>query len=275
MDDTLSSGSWSLDVTTRRALRIERIQAVIRAGAFQEAVLEAEELLDEAPDDAEALVLLGDVSIETGDLEVAVLAFEHHLMLVGGEAPRSLLGLAVAHFELCNVVRSLEASREAIRLQSDLAEAHHYAGLAHECLGRPEDARDAFATARRIAPEHFPVPISLEPAHWQEVIASSSRLLEPGLQHFWNDLPIRLLPLPDLEELQRSDPPISPRIAGLVIGEPPEGVDPATVRPGGLRLYTNTLSRLGSVDSIVKQVAETLHSEALAWLGLMMEDTPE
>ncbi len=261
-----------MDDATRRALRLDRIERALRSGSFDSAIVEAEEMLDRTPDDVEGLVLLGDASLEAGDNEVAAASYEHALRLTQGRSARALQGLAVARFELCDLVECTEVAREALRLEPAAADAHYFLGLALERLGQAAEAAASFAAARQLAPDEYPYPMMLTPSDWERAVSLAVRGLAPELQQFWADIPIVLEQEPSLEELRAASPPISPRIAGLYVGTPPQDDASGAERPEALRLFTAALSRSPSHDDLVRQIAATLEAEALNWLGIPPED---
>jgi tetratricopeptide (TPR) repeat protein len=274
VDDTVASTGWLLDDATKRALRIDRIARTMRQGSFQDAIVEAEELLDESPDDVDGLTLLGDASLEVGDTQVAVLAYEKALR-ISGSTLAALQGLAVARFELCDLVGCIEAAREALRQEPAAPDAHYFLGMALERLGHASEAAQSFTAAYQLAPESYPFPLELEPEHWRQAVREALLHLDEDLQGFWSSVPIMLEPEPTLEELRTSRPPISPRIAGMYVGTPPEAGDLSLSRPSALRLFTRSLSRSPSTDDLVAQIVETLRSEALNWLGVPIDDDPQ
>lgn len=267
MDDELPSGVWSLDPDTRTALRLDRVRRLMREADFVDAILEVEELLDEEPDNAEGLFLLGEALLELGEAPIALEAYQHHVSVTGGDA-RSLLGLAICRYETCDLPGAVEAAREAIRLDPGQAEAHYALGLALERLpnGRSE-AVQAFAAARQLEPQAYPLPMELELKDWQHAIGEAVLRLPLPLQTFWDGVPIRLEDWPDLEELQRTDPPIPPGVAGLYEGVPPEGGDP-NERPQAFRLFRRNLERAPHMEALIDQLTMALQAEALDWLGL-------
>lgn len=83
---------------------------------WKQVVLEAEERLDEQPDDVDALRRLAEALVELSDLE---LAQEVYLDLVRlrPEDPDALLGLALTAEQQGDVPLAMESAREALRLQ--------------------------------------------------------------------------------------------------------------------------------------------------------------
>jgi len=267
MDDEVRVG-WQIAPEIRAAMRLDRARTAMDQGEFGAAAMELEELLDEEPDNAEGLFLLGESLLELGDFEGALQAYEYHLELAGPNAD-TLTGLAIARFNTCDLSGATAAAREAVRLAPESAEAHYYLGLALERLpNRGGNAIGSFAAANQLDPTAFPFPLQVEPHEWQGLIQTALRLLPRSLQDFWTDLPILLEDLPNLEELRSADPPITPTVTGLYQGVPPVDADPWLVRPQALRLYTGNLMRSPSIDDLVEAIARTFEHEARDWIGV-------
>ncbi len=269
MDDELSSGVWQLDPATRTAMRLDRVRGAMRDRDYVSAIIEVEELLDEEPNNAEGLFLLGDSLLEVGDAPLALEAFTHHIELAGGDRD-SLLGLAIARFETCDLVGSIEAAREVIRLDSSAAEAHWYLGLSLERLPNKQlDALASFSAARELQTADFPFPLELTEEEWNGAIRKAMRAIHPTIEEFWYGVPIKLEDLPDLAELRRHKPPVPPTISALYLGEPPNEGDPWSRRPKAIRIFRQNLARSRDQAELVEQAALALQSEALDWLGLL------
>lgn len=269
MDDELPVGVWSLDPETRAALRLDRVRRLMSEHDYVEAIIEVEELLDEEPDNAEGLYLLGESLLEVGEAPIARDAYSRQIRLTGGDA-RSLLGLAITRYDTCDLPGAAEAARDAIRLDSSQAEAHWYLGLSLERLaGSATESVQAFAVARQLEPDAYPFPIVLDDPGWRSAIVAGMAKLHLTLQAFWSGVPVRLDEWPDLAELERSDPPIPPGVCGMYVGEPPEEGDPWEVRPSEVRLFRRNLERARDLDELVDQIAVALEAEALDWLALV------
>ena len=71
MDDV--AAPWALDPDTRLELRMASMRSHLEQGEFEQAVLEAEELLDEEPDYPDALYLLGEALLDANDPELSLI----------------------------------------------------------------------------------------------------------------------------------------------------------------------------------------------------------
>jgi tetratricopeptide (TPR) repeat protein len=271
MDDGLAGGAWHIDPDTRAALRLERVRGAVRDCAWADAILEAEELLDEDPDHPEGLFLLGEALLEIGDWELAREVYDHRVSLDGGDAP-SLTGLAIASFHLCDLPAASENAREAVRRDPSDAEAHQFLGLALERIpGRQAEALAELTAAAHLDPARFPLPITLRNSEWESVIGRAIARLPQRLQDLYKKIPFRIEELPDVEELRAAYPPLSPTIGALYVGEPPEDGDPFELPPAAIRLFARNLGRAGSVEAVVDELAHSLQEEALDWLGVELD----
>ena len=260
-------GSWTVDPDTRRALRLSRIRNAYQQGDLVEAMLEAEELLFEEPELPEALFLLGESLLEMGDAEGALMVFEQHAHTSPDDA-RGLARLGIARFENCDLTGAIESCRAALKRDGSLAEAHFCLGLALERRpGKASEAVSCLLAARQLDPVAYPLPLELTDEDWQRAVKEAFTQLPAGTLRFWRDVPLRLEERPDLAELARHDPPISPSVSGLYQGEPPSDADPWTVRPRSMRLFRENLARSHSFVELVERVAEVLEHEATGWLG--------
>ncbi|HHO50553.1 MAG TPA: tetratricopeptide repeat protein [Deltaproteobacteria bacterium] len=272
MDDELPGGVWRIAPDIREGLRLERIRGALEEGAWEVAVLEAEELLDEEPRHPEALFLLGEALLELADFELARLCYEQRVRLDGGDLP-SLLGLAIAAFQGCDLLIATETAREVVRRQPDNAEAHYYLGLALERLpGRTGEALTELTAAARLEPDRFPLPMQLADGDWQQLVGAAVVRLHPRLQVFFAQIQFHLEDLPTVDELQDHDPPLPPTIGAMYVGRPPDASDPWQQRPQAIRLFARNLGRAPTTEELVAQLSHALQEEALDWLGLSLEE---
>lgn len=264
---------WNLPPEMRLAMRLERVQALVEQMAWPEAALEAEELLDEAPDHVQALEYLARSQLGMMDAEGAALTWEQVFELDPAATPDRLAGMAMARFDICDLVGAVEAAREAVRLDASLAEAHFALGLALERLpGRSVEAAQALIAANRLDPLAYPFPIRLDQSGWEQALTTAMLQVPPQVRALWEGVPVRLPDVPDLEMLRRSQPPITPRLPGMFEGDPPSMQDPPpddpwSHSPDGLSLYTRNLARVHSLEELVERLADVLEQEALVWVG--------
>ena len=267
MDDVIAQG-WSLDPELAGAMRLDHLRRLIQGQAWHEAVLEAEEILDGAPGALEPLELLGRALLGAGDAEGAIQALEQRLALSPRVGADLWTALATARLDVCDPTGAATDAREAVRLDPGHGEAWFILGLALELLpGRSTEATQALLTAARLDPQAFPLPIQLDAAGWQQALTTAMLHVAPEVRALWEGVPVTLPDRPDLAQLRQHDPPLSPRIPGNYLGDPPDEGDPWTVRPSGLVLYARNLARVVDLEELIDALADLLEHEAFVWVG--------
>lgn len=270
-DDEILTGQWQLDPGMRLALRLKTTRAAADRGDWPRVVLEAEELLDEDPQDADALLLLGNALLELGDAENAADVLEDHLRVAEASAD-VLSGLALARFEMCDLVGATEAAREALRLDGSIAEAHYTLALAAERQGARDTATRSLQAAHALDPANYPLPLDLHDEHLELALRHALPAVPPQLVDFWRDVPIAIEEEPSIQELLATSPRLPPTVGGLYAGTPPEGDAVLHARPEALRLFRRNLARAGSLEAVARQLALILEQEALDWLGAPLDE---
>lgn len=265
MDDEIPLGGWRIDPAVRASMRLDGVRKAIDQGAWSDAVIEAEELLDEEPDHAEALFLLAEALLELGEPELAAAAYAQRAR-VGDEDPAVLLGLGLTSYELCDLQRAIECFREVVRQVPDHAEAHFSLGLALDASGDEGQAASAFRAAELLEPEIYPGPMELTPAMWRRALVEAIASLPPEQQALLHQLPVQLADRPDLAELRSNTPPLPPSVACLLDGDPGDADVPEP--PASLRVFTRVLARQPTFDDLVVALAHALDIETGDWLGL-------
>jgi tetratricopeptide (TPR) repeat protein len=261
------------DAATVTAMRLAEARAALEDGDPQTAIVEAEELLDVDPENLDALFLVGDASLELGDALGARAAYERYLELCPDD-PGALSGLAVACFDLTDLDGSLTAARQAVTLEPQLAEAWHQLGLICELRGETKEARLHQRRAAELEPDTFPEAAPVPQSAWSQALKTALASLPKRLRGWYALVPMELLPLPDLDELRQTSPPISPSVLALCQGAPPD--DPSTAwdrPPSALRFFQKNLEREATFSGdLVATLRDALLREAAEWLGLSRDD---
>lgn len=272
MSDEPGSRPWSVDPDTLLLLRLQKGEQALKVGEPELALIEAEELLDEQPENSAALMLAGESSLALRDAGLARIAFEQVLGLDPRDG-RALEGLAVARFELVDFAGALEAARQATTLEPSRARAWYYEGLVLERGQDEVGAARCFERSSRLAPDTYPQPRVFSAAAWDEALAQGRRLLPGPIRSFYARIPVRWEDFPDAEELLDSSPPLSPFSYALYVGMPSEGGDPWTEPPEALRLFRGNLRHgVHRTDELARRIADALLHEAAAWLGMEQAD---
>ena len=264
---------WTLERGQIGALRLESAKDAYARRDTQEAVTEAEELLDLEPDNHEAMLIVADGSLELGQPEVARVAYQDYLELCPEDA-LGWAGLAVAAYEVTDLHACIEAADKALGVDDEGAEAWYYKGLCLEHLGRRDEADICYFQASRRDSQSFPLVAEVSDATFAAALAEALLLLPQDLRDWLDPIPIRIEELPDLAELRSAIPPLSPSAGALYDGMPPED-DPITERPSAIRLFRRNIARAASYGAdLVHLIAHALRQEALDWLALDDEAFP-
>jgi protein O-GlcNAc transferase len=128
-------------------------RAKLAAGEYLNALILLRHACAAAPDNAEAIFLLGAAHHRVDQLPAALVAFERALALDGSQLQAAIGSLAV----LCQLGRAHEARTRALELVAkhpDEPQVHYNAALVQEALGEFEDAVTCYDAALRHEPTH-------------------------------------------------------------------------------------------------------------------------
>jgi tetratricopeptide (TPR) repeat protein len=262
----------TLDPGAIAALRLDRTREAYRNHDLITALLEAEELLEDDPDNIDALEVLGDTELELGHGREAELVFSHLLDLQPDE-PVYLTGLAIARFLHTDFQGSVDAGLEALEASPDLVEAHAYVGLSLERMGQLEASAEHLARAAELDPEGWAPAPSVDEVPWQGLLSMALEALPADLRAFYDKVPIVWQQLPDPSVLRAVDPPISPLVLALYEGTPP-GPE-ADVLPRSMRIFQGNARRFArDLERLTEDLAHALGAEAADWLGVEPPEAP-
>jgi tetratricopeptide (TPR) repeat protein len=267
MEDEVTN-PWMVDPGMAQALRKRHIQRLLAVEDWPAAVLEAEELLDVNPDDIEALELLAQAQLAMTDAEGAVLAWEQVLSLDATPRADRLAQLALAKLDTCDVVGAVTDAREALRLDPSRADAHFALGLALEYTeGTSTESAQALLAAQNLDPITYPFPMRLNAAGWEQALTTAMLRIPHEIRKLWEGVPVSLSDRPTLEDLAHQAPPMSPRVHGMFLGDPPEHGNPWEHPPDALLLFSDNLARVTHLDALIERIAALLEQEAMVWVG--------
>jgi tetratricopeptide (TPR) repeat protein len=269
-------GTWSVEPRLLAALRLDKAHKALAAGKATEAIIEAEELLDEDPSHVDALIVVGAASLDLSESLAADAAFSRALELLPDHSG-ALAGLAVARFELADLEGSVAAAARATSRDPELVEAWYYQAMALERLGREDAAATAYQRAHSLDAATYPLVDEVAPTLWAEAMDGALKRLPMPLRLWYEDIPIEVDRFPSIVELTTSFPPANPTISALFVGTPPVWSESQPdVKPECVRLFSHNIQRIAVVERVVlgQVIAEALRLEALEWLDLGAEDHP-
>jgi tetratricopeptide (TPR) repeat protein len=258
-----------------RNLRLKQAQQSFKTQDFATALIEAEELLDQYPDDFDALMIVGDSSLELGEALGAEAAFCRFLEFRPDD-PVALSALAIARFELTDIEGAIVSADRTLELLPDHAEALYIRALAHEILGNLAQAQSGFLRAAKLAPDHYPLPPIPDDSEWPAIVEAAKDKLHPVLKEWLDGIEITIADSPNVEKLREHVPPLSPSSLVLYQGKLPElGEDLWKVKPEKMEIYRKNISRAGIRENgFVVPIASGLRREALEWIGLARDAYP-
>ena len=263
------AGTWSVDSSTLTSLREREAQRALAEGRLDDALIEAEELLDDDPSNQHGLAIAGLAALRMGDVVMALEALNRFVELHTPSAT-ILHALAVARFETVDYPGCLVAAEQATAKEPSLVAAWHYQGLALERMEKPDLARARFERACGLDPDQFPVPEHDASIDWDALLREARLRLNDRIRDFLADVPIAFAAFPAVADLLENYPPLSPFTDALYRGTPPtDGSDPWAERPTRITLYTANLTRPSSASAdLVIRIEEALAHEAMHWLGI-------
>jgi len=258
-----------------RNMRLKQAQQSFKAQDYATALIEAEELLDHHPDDFDALMIVGDSSLELGEALGAEAAFCRFLEFRPDD-PIALSALAIARFELTDMEAAIASADRTLELMPNHAEAIYIRALANEILGNVEQAKVEFLQAEALAPDHYPVPPVPDDGEWAGIVEAAKEKLHPALKEWLKGIEITIADSPAIEKLREHSPPLSPSSLVLYQGKLPEsGEDLWKVKPERMEIYRKNVSRAGLREhGFVVPIASGLRREALEWIGLPRDAYP-
>lgn len=272
MPDERSHQPWVIDPDTMLAMRLKKGREALARGEASMALVEAEELLDERPDHADALVLSGEAALVLRDAALARATLEQALHLKPADAVVLDL-LTVARFECADWTGTLEAARAALAKDARLSRPWYYQGLTLERSGDGAEALRCFERAHAMDADAWPLPRNFSDAAWEDGLARGRKLLPGPIRGFYAKVPIIWEKFPDDKEIREAVPPLSPLSYALFEGQPPLDGDPWTEGPKSIRLFRGNLRHgAATVEDLGKRLADALLQEAAAWLGILGEE---
>lgn len=165
--DVATHSPWTVDRAVRVAVLLQAARDALVAGACLEAVALAEEVLEENPEEVEALLLVADAAPRYGHGRVALLALEQAVGL-GAQSGALRIAALLALGEVEAALR--EGDRVLLEGGEDRARAQALRGQALELLGRWEEADQAFMQAAALRPDLYPLSPRPDSHQWQGLL---------------------------------------------------------------------------------------------------------
>ena len=225
-----------------------------------------------APEVAAELALVEGMALsQLGDARAALARFEAALRQFPDDLD-AMLERGLALFELSRLDEARAQLEAVLRQSPDDAWAWHTLGLVAERQGDRREAERRFARARKLAREDFPRPVELSPQAFDAVVEQALASLPEPIRGYLSNVAIAVEDIPADEDLEASDPPLSPSILGVFRGAPlphKASTDPWSHFPSSIVLYQRNLERFArDRKELIEQIGITLIHEVGHFLGL-------
>lgn len=241
LDDATSG--WTFDPRARIAMTLMAGRDALMADNAELAMMVAEEILDENPEDLEAFDLLAEAAMRCGHAPLAVLATEQ----AASRGARNDTVRAAALLAAVRVEAALSLAAEVAVHTPEDARAHAVRGQALELAGRLAEADAALAEATRLAAHRYPPPLLI--SEWDPLLLEAISTLSDAAQTEVRSINVYYLEAPDPDLLALAGtgfPPRPPTCCGVLYRD-------------GIALFTRTLARGASSETdVVERIAEVL-----------------
>lgn len=200
-----------LDARARVTMTLHLGQQALQNENSAVAMMVAEEILDEEPDNTEALLLLCESAMRCGHAPLALVATEQ---LEARGVVRPTLSAATL-LAAVRPAEALAAAERAIALAPYDARAHAIRGQALELLQRTDEAEVALATAAQIDARRYPPPYPVD--DWDTILLEALSGLTDEERTEARSLPVTFLDSPSptwLTETGAPFPPVPPTTFG-------------------------------------------------------------
>jgi predicted Zn-dependent protease with MMP-like domain len=265
--ETLSETDWT---------QVERIHGLLDEGELEDARAALDAMLRRRPRQPDLRIVDATLRLEEGEPRLALEA------LTGAERsadPAHFFYLrAAAHYDLVKFDEAREDATRALAIHPDDAYAWDLLSRVSEHLGDDSTAADAAGRARELDPEAFPLPLEVADEAFDALVERSVKELPPAVLKKLDELPVLVQPLPTREMLTAEDPPLTPDLLGLFVGQhifastttaPPSA-------PGAIYLFRRNLLRAcADMEELAHEVAITVRHEVGHLLGLDEDELDE
>jgi predicted Zn-dependent protease with MMP-like domain len=260
---------------------LNRVELLVEdMGEFQKAISLCDEMLAgnpafprlDRPSEAEVYYLKAKSAFYLDDLEGSLFLVRRALK-TGGEVPiyRAFEGQIL--FELGRFNEARRSLEIAATLDPESGHAIYHLALVLERLGAEAEAAEVFARANALDPCHYPLPVEIEEADFQQAAGEAFDNLPRSIREYVENVPILVEDYPPDEMLSREN--VSPQILGLYVGVPATE-DLVTDQPEDLTrviLYKKNLEKVCQDRSdLIDQIQITVRHEVGHHLGLSEDD---
>jgi predicted Zn-dependent protease with MMP-like domain/Tfp pilus assembly protein PilF len=249
-------------------------------GEFEQAIQFCDELLSGQPElprpdrasEAEIHYLKSKARFYLDDLEGALFLVRRAAKAAGDVAVyRAFEGQIL--FELGAFAEARQRLEQAALLDPESGHAIYHLALALERLGCGEEAGRAFRRANAVDPDHYPLPVIVDEAAFEQATADAISNLPRSVREVIEPVPVLIQDFPDEDLILEEN--VSPQILGIFMGVPRTEAE-ASAQPTDLNrviLFKKNLEKVARTHAeLVEQIHITLKHEVGHSLGLSEDD---
>jgi predicted Zn-dependent protease with MMP-like domain len=263
------------------AAHLNRAELLIEdLGEHEQAVAQCDQLLGASPDlpkpdrgtEAEIYYLKSKALFYLDDLEGALFLVRRALK-TGGEYAmyRSFEGQIL--FETGRFDEARQRLERAVAIEPEAAHAVYYLALVLERLGEAEEAHRAFEKADALAPDHYPMPVEIDDADFEQAAAAALENLPRSIREYVEHVPLLIEDFPSQDLIRQEN--VSPQILGIFTGIPSTeaGVTDQPLDLTRVVLFKKNLEKICRERSeLTEQIQVTVKHEIGHYLGLDERD---
>jgi predicted Zn-dependent protease with MMP-like domain len=261
------------------ATRDERMDLgwdLLEQGEYEGAIEVAGALLEEQPEDLEAMFLSGSALFESGEHDKAADRLRRVIEMEPSNAAARLT-LAAVLYETCRFDEALAEVKDAQRFDPSSAYGRYLEGLLLDMKGRRDEADACFLGAQQLDPEHYPAPKTIARTEFERLVEQALAELPGEFLDRLGNVPILVEDVPTPALLRTLHDP-EPDLLGLFVGTPlPEkSLQDVPGPPDAVYLFKRNLERAASdPEELVSEIRVTLLHEIGHYLGMDEDDLDE
>lgn len=234
---------------------------------------------DEISDDLliDVLSCLAGLLLEFGD-DRGTLALCDELAALGVEDDGIWLWRGMARLNLCHIDEAQQCLERCDPESEWGPDALWHRAVLAELRGKPAEAERLYTAAHDLAPEEVSMPVRMGADEVQGLLSEVIEALPAPLRDALDSVVIQVEPVPSIETLTSSDPPLSPLILGLYLGTPwgDKSVFDQPADVDRIVIYQRSLERIADDrESLCHELRITLQHEIGHHLGWDEEDLAE
>jgi predicted Zn-dependent protease with MMP-like domain len=258
--ETLNESEWA---------EVDRIHGLLDEEEVGEARQALDELLRRRPGHPDLLIEDATLRLEEGRPHQALAALEGAER--SADPARFFYLRAACHHELSRFAEAEADAQRSVAVHPGFAMAHDLLSRILDHLGDAKGAIEASEVAAELDPENFPEPLEVNDEEFDLLVEKAVADLPARVRAKLEDIPVLVQALPNREMLGGSNPPLTPDLLGLFVGQHIFAQLPSAVpgAPGAIYLFRKNLLRAcEDREELAREIRITVQHEVGHLLGL-------